>query len=328
MNEFSTTVLDGLYNRFYIEHEKFSSVTSSHWREIGGHKVSFENGLWDLRGIGFGSWLERKPINQIRQLGASLLVATMKRRYSCSDDLWKLGKKLALKHGRIFDYDCAKQVIAVDSIIKGLGADYRTVDTNIFSNAGIGRVCVIGDGYGYMGSLIKAIDHSVTITSVNLGRGLLFDAYHSMKAFPEAVCHIVGPSAECSAADFQFLPAEDYEYLANMPQDLVVNIASMQEMNLSVVNKYLEFMRRTDGVASYFYCCNRVEKELPGGEIVRFKDYGWYSTDEVVFDELCPWYQCYPRSFPFGWHPFDGPIWHRLTKLANRSKNALADDSC
>ena len=90
----------------------------------------------------------------------------------------------------------------------------------------------------------------------------------------------------------------------------------MQEMDLEVVRSYLRFMRKGESGLAYFYCCNRIDKELPDGQRIRIAEYGWSETDEVLLDELCPWYQKYPKSFPLGWYPFDGPIQHKLVKLS------------
>lgn len=176
-------------------------------------------------------------------------------------------------------------------------------------------MCVIGDGYGYLGSLLKAFDPSVEVTSVNLGRGLLFDVYYSGLRFPNASACLSEAEAVCGGKDFTFMPAEDYASLQDQPQDLVFNIASMQEMNLDVVRNYMHYIRRRDGKRTLFYCCNRVNKILPDGEVVRFDEYGWSANDSVVFDELCPWYQNFPHGLIVRWCPFDGEIKHRLVYL-------------
>lgn len=83
---------------------------------------------------------------------------------------------------------------------------------------------------------------------------------------------------------------------------------------MPVINEYFDLMRSGDG-ARYFYCCNRVEKKLPDGSVIRYNDYPWSADDTIVIDELCPWYQKYPVSLPPFWKPFAGPIRHRLVQL-------------
>ena len=184
---------------------------------------------------------------------------------------------------------------------------------------GIKRVCVIGDGYGYLGSVLKAADPGLAVTSVNLGRGLLFDVYYTLLAHPQARLSLAGETAGAvyDGTDFIFLPAENYSLLSRMPQDLVLNVASMQEMNISVVRNYMDYIRPKQASENVlFYCCNRGEKRLPAGEIVRFADYGWLDADEVYFDEACPWYQEFPVGLIPRYLPFDGAHLHRFVALS------------
>jgi len=97
---------------------------------------------------------------------------------------------------------------------------------------------------------------------------------------------------------------------------LFVNIASMQEMDMPVINKYFEIMK-TSTVESYFYCCNREEKVLSDRSIIRFMDYPW-GGGQILVDEPCPWYQEYPSNRPPFWKPFDGTNLHRLIKLGTK----------
>ena len=110
-----------------------------------------------------------------------------------------------------------------------------------------------------------------------------------------------------------FLEAENFELMQNLPITLFINIASMQEMDISVINHYFEYIR-TSTVEPHFYCINREEKTLPDGNTIRFADYPW-GESEVLLDEICPFYQKYPNWRPPFWKQFDGPHWHRLVKI-------------
>ena len=112
---------------------------------------------------------------------------------------------------------------------------------------------------------------------------------------------------------FEFRAAEHFEWMQNLPISLFINVASMGEMDMPVINRYFEYMR-TSTVASNFYCCNREEKTLPDGSVICFDAYPW-GSENIVLDELCPWYQKAPSSRPPFWRPFDGPFRHRLVKL-------------
>ena len=110
------------------------------------------------------------------------------------------------------------------------------------------------------------------------------------------------------------LEAEQYELLNKLPISLFINIASMQEMNMPVIQKYFEYMR-TSTVKSYFYCCNREEKTLSDGNVIKFSNYPWNEDERIIIDEPCPWYQRYPSNFPPFWRDFIGTHLHRLIKL-------------
>ena len=89
----------------------------------------------------------------------------------------------------------------------------------------------------------------------------------------------------------------------------------MQEMNLKIVNDYLLSIRQSKKSSLFFYCCNRVKKTLPDGEVVNFSEYGWLEKDEVLFDELCPWHKKYYKARPPFYFSYDGPIKHKLVKF-------------
>jgi len=108
----------------------------------------------------------------------------------------------------------------------------------------------------------------------------------------------------------------------------VTNIASMQEMAPKTVRDYFDFLRRNVDTENLFYCCNRVRKEMPGGEVSDFASYSWSETDTDLIDGVCPWHRYYlaphnsargPRvlglRIPFV-NYFDGDHVHRLTRLA------------
>ncbi len=312
----NNAILEDLFNLYYKQDVDCPVVTSSHWKEFGKHKVTYKGSKWRLKGVGFGDWADDTLINRLRMFSVSNMVHTMKRDYECPDYLWKVGMFVAKSSGRIFSFDCAKQVIAVSFIIKNI-TNGKYKKQNPFSSAGIEKICVIGDGYGYIGSLIKALDCNVVITSVNLGKSLLFDVYCTNLVFPNAEMIKAKDinTVKKHKVEFIFIPAESYALLDNMPQELIINIASMQEMSISVVNKYMKLIRRYDEKTPYFYCCNRIKKQLPNGEIIRFDDYGWKNNDNIIVDELCQWYQNYPKGILHGWKSFDGPIRHRLVKL-------------
>jgi hypothetical protein len=97
------------------------------------------------------------------------------------------------------------------------------------------------------------------------------------------------------------------------PIDMVINIASMQEMDPPIVSSYFDNIRALSRVRKLlFYCCNRQEKKLPDGTISRFADYPWGDDDQIIVDSLCPWHQNYYSIIPPFYRAYDGPHSHRL----------------
>jgi hypothetical protein len=184
--------------------------------------------------------------------------------------------------------------------------------------------CVIGDGYGIFSGLIKAIQPNSTIHLIDLPKTLVFQAVYLQMMHPEA-SHALG--AGPASLDFVYHPAPELPELRG-GIDVFVNIASMQEMGPSEVRRYFDFIRRAGAPGHLFYCCNRVEKHLPGGEVSRFDDYPWSSGDEVLFDEICPWmkYFFHLRTLPAGprvfgaripfLNEYGGATRHRVARLA------------
>ena len=97
----------------------------------------------------------------------------------------------------------------------------------------------------------------------------------------------------------------------------------MQEMDPPVTARYFELLRRAK--TALFYCCNREEKVLPDGTVTRFAEFPWKPEDKVLFDELCPWHNSYYALLPPFYRPYDGPIRHRLVRLAAEPRSTRAD---
>lgn len=113
------------------------------------------------------------------------------------------------------------------------------------------------------------------------------------------------------------IQAVHHQLLRQVSLDLVINIASMQEMDPPVIAEYFDDFRAVSVKRPlYFYCCNREGKKLPDGTTVRFVDYPWSISDHILVDELCPWHQKYYTVVPPFYRPFDGPIRHRLVRMS------------
>ncbi len=262
------------------------------------------DGRWALSGTGFGNFVPARSWRAVRHLLPNVLARTLLKKHGAAREVVEAGLSVTGKMGRALDFDCVKNMLSLD-LVRSRGA-----------LQGAKNVAVIGDGFGFMAGLVKTILPNGRVISINLGKMSFFDVYHLSRAFPQEGCLLAkDATAAAASAGFVFLEAESAELLATFPVDLFINIASMQEMDMPVVEGYFAAMRASPG-ARYFYCCNRMEKILPDGSPIRFDAYPWAAADKVLVDGLCPWYEKFPTSTPPFWRRFDAPLHHRLAKLA------------
>jgi hypothetical protein len=112
--------------------------------------------------------------------------------------------------------------------------------------------------------------------------------------FSESQVCVVGNSTELQSAmcdpevRLLLVSAQYLELLNDAHIDIFVNIASMQEMNLDIIDKYFSIIK---SAKAYFYCLNRAEKKLPDGTVTRFEDYPWGENSSYLLrPEVCPFY--------------------------------------
>jgi hypothetical protein len=297
-----TDDLEILYFDYYENFKDYSNNTSSHWKRYGElQRVKKIGTVYKLIGSGFGDFSERSLLRLLVDVPTKVYLFNLNK--SCSQKILEGTHWVANKQKRRFSYDLSRMALTLDLLSKKI-LDLKNK-----------TFCVIGDGYGSLGCLIKKIYPNSKIIYVNLGRTLFFDFYYSKKCFPELKHSLIRSNQYNLSTDFNYIEAEYFKKIF-FTSDIFINIASMQEMNYEEISSYFNAIRN-QGIDSWFYCCNRVSKTLPDGSVINFSEYGWDDNDEIIIDELCPWQQ----SFPINWPPFskkfDGPIKHRLIKLKN-----------
>ncbi len=288
-----------LYSEYYKNNE-ISKETSSHWRKYGEfQKVKKTIDGYYLNGIGFGDFKKDNILNLLKNIPTTFYISRLLK--NCDNNIVNKANLVAKKSSRLFSYDLARQAL----IINQLSNSIPRIETRSF--------CIIGDGYGSLGCLIKHLFPKSKVISINLGRTLLFDLYYSQKVFPELEHLLIRDKKNILSNDFNYIEAEKYKDI-NFHADIFINVCSMQEMNYEDIKYYFEKMRSQIS-ETWFYCCNRISKVLPDGSIINFNNYGWSKKDLIIFDELCPWHQKAPRNTPPFISKFDGPHQHRLIKV-------------
>lgn len=296
-------IQETLFENYYSS-EEFSEVTSSHWVNFGNRvKVARDRTGFDFDSFGISSYREKSFLPTLKHLPIDILLSQMLLKYGAKKKTVRAAKTITKQLKIYFDFDHAKHILIYDLLNA-----HGLLDTPHL-------ICIIGDGHAFMGMLIKRMCPNAKILFINLGRNLLIDAIVFSRVFTDVRPFLFQKPVDCYLLDkysVVFLEAERFALMQKLPISLYINVASMQEMNTPVIERYFEYMQ-TSTVPAHFYCCNREEKKLPDGTIIRFEDYPW--GGEVLLDELCPWYQHYPSVHPPFWQPFDGPHRHRLVKF-------------
>ena len=191
-------------------------------------------------------------------------------------------------------------------------------------------IVVIGDGYGFMSSLLLSYLYhlKVKVVVVNLNQNLLIDAVFIKKSVPFSnICLVKNAddyheALKDSEVNVICIQADNAHIISSGAIGIAINIASMQEMNPPIITEYFNFIRNSINQNTYFYCSNRIEKILPDGTIVNYFKYPWHSKDKFLVDELCPWHQYYYnyKQPPF-YFPYDGLVQHRLVLMNKTSQN-------
>lgn len=305
-----------LYQRYYQEAAIPVELLSSHWRNFSSKinvKIDNNGNIRQFSGYGFGDLQYTKLVNRFFNFLCNLSYFV---KLPDKMDLFFLCGR-AKRNLKIIDsylsYDCFRQAVSLSVIRKHL----KVKEDGAFN------VLIIGDGYGFLSSLIKSVYPKCRIVLADIGNVLLFQAVNLQKIFLDSR-HCFATD-DTKLADFIYCPAEHLEDVEDLKYKLIINVASMQEMDYSVINRYFDYMRKYVARDNLFYCCNRVEKKLPEGEILQFHKYPWVEGDIHLVDEEPQYYKYYMNyKWPFV-HFFDGKMHSRLTvmKTVNYNNSCL-----
>lgn len=318
------TLIRYLAETYYGEDagHKNSSLYSSYWRihtEKSDVQLDSDGNLTVFSGASFGvtKWnnIVHRLLDQLTIL-AHLLHLPQRRELL---RLMSLASKICKRMGLDPTIDVFRQVCSLELITRHMGDEWLARRPTIL---------VIGDGYGALSALFKAILPNSTSILIDLGRTLLFQAFHCQSAYPELVHELASKVEDPNHADFVYCPAEELATLEHFNIDVAVNVASMQEMNEATIANYFAYLRRRMRPGNLFYCCNRESKTLYGGEVIEFLKYPWQEKDSYLVDGYCPWHDyffAYRRTEKgvkvFGLrlpivNRYDGKHLHRLAILS------------
>lgn len=302
-------IISNLHRKYYSQNPGFGSEFSSHWRDCSSKiSVDIDNDgkITSFKGYGFGDLDNTHIVNKMLKYLCNLSYFV---KLPHKKDLIFVMKKAVPNLKAInsyLSYDCFRQICSLCLIRRHL----KVKEGESFD------ILVIGDGYGFLSSLLKSLYPGSRITLVDIGKVLLFQAVN-LQIIHSRCRHLSIEEDNPSNKDYDFLyvPAEFLDKTKNMRYQLSINIASMQEMNYATIERYFDFLRTNSRSDNLFYCCNREIKTLCGGERIEFSKYPWQNGDSHLVNEICPFYSYYfSYRFPFI-HRFDGIFLHRLTNL-------------
>lgn len=287
---------------------------SSHWRHYHKDFTVREDGTFSgLSGLG-GCALPYRGARAIFHGAVQRKYRRMARGYPEFKRLDRIAASITEHQGRAYDLDVLRQAIT----LAFLGDSLPGLEK-------ISVVAVIGDGFASMTTLLLESGFARQVVLVNLNKTLLVDlayfqrwaADRGRKLALVTDASDLGQAMDDSGVSLIAIQAANHALLRQAPLDLVINIASMQEMDPPVIEAYFEDMRAVSAAKRlHFYCCNREEKRLPDGTVTKFADYPWRDSDQVLVDEQCPWHQQYYVTRPPFYRNYDGPIRHRLVRMS------------
>mgnify|MGYP001499973078 CR=1 FL=1 len=180
------TILDNLFDKHYKASSGSLNVTSSHWDASSPAQlfsVSVKNGEYFAKGSGFGSFHRKGIIKRVRLFPIGLFSLYLLRKHKCQKYIIDAGKRVYKKTNTLFNFDGAKAMLSLNTIINKINK-YSEGYGGRF-NSEIKTVCIIGDGYAFFSNLLRQINPSIKVISINLGKTLFFDVLYSKVCFPE-----------------------------------------------------------------------------------------------------------------------------------------------
>ncbi len=278
------TLVAAIYGRYYLDPAgRDAPYVSSHWQDRSSKfdvDIDERGVVRRLNSVGMGLTASRRPLDiaLAHICWMSYLIRLPQRAQIAR--LMPMAFRVVRRMDMHFSFNCFKDVCALELVLRHIDPHPPKGRLNIL---------MIGDGYGFFSSLIKAVLPSSTLVLIDIGKTLLFQSVNCQAVHPQAVHRGIEEPWHGCDVDFVYCPTEDLG-LVDIDFDLVTNVGSMQEMNNSTVARYFEFMRRHVSDRTLFYCCNREHKRLRGGEVSEMLRYPWSEGDQHLVDERCPWY--------------------------------------
>ena len=166
MTKTNIQILNYLIEKYYLKKCKQKTV-SSHWENYNKHFMDFGKDIFHkYRSVGvsnFTTYNYKKFIFRLpRKIYLFYLILKFRIKIQKIKKLHSICKELRI----LAEFNQIKLLIILDKIEKHIN-----LNRNIF-------ICIIGDGYGFLGSLITKLYPNTKLLFVNIGENLILDYYY------------------------------------------------------------------------------------------------------------------------------------------------------
>ena len=268
-----------------VEKLKDTIAVSSHWKR---YKQDFVFKVVDDQ-----VYISTSGVAELAGLNLKNFIRQFKNQISCLIHYFKFSKNFKIISQIIHISVKSRRVLCFDMTKHGILFDKLSKETNLFTENS--HVTIIGDGFGFAGSLIKKMYPKIKVHFHNLSFNNRLDLLFSSLVLSKS-----------QLRDITFTFAED----SNLEKsDVYLNIASFGEMTNEQIELYFNSIRTEKAT---LICLNRENKMLPGGEITSFNEYGWKEGDKILVDEIANFY----TENPADKKKFEGRFLLRVAELA------------
>jgi hypothetical protein len=278
----------------YAQIQSFDSSISSHWEKyyafININIISHNNlKLIQIKQMGLANLNKSTIVNSLINLPSVMRNVRMYLKYTKNIKILSKIVLISIKTKRVICFDMIKHGILLSKI------------SFLFKDKTRENIVIIGDGFGFLGILIKTLYPALQISYINLQKNLFLDLlfykiYFSHK-FESPKIFDAGslPSLKNGSA-------------------LIFNVASFAEMTENSINQYLDWIQKNEGI---LVSLNRQEKMHPNGDNLNLEAcFEKFSPDYLVNWKNVQWYSKFPTNkFRPSYLPFDGPFDLKLLKI-------------
>ncbi len=278
----------GLYSKLVEFDSTEDQTLSSHWQKFytyikiellyKSNKPVFEVEEWGLAEI--------KTItisSLLLNLKVVILNFYLLIKFKCSLKIIWAVCTISIKTNRLINFDMVKHAILLSKV------------KNYITHS---KFVVVGDGFGFLGTLLKRLYPRSEIIFINLPKNLFLDFLFFTKAISLTEQNLGSPSNPIlvKAADLNSL---------EIGNALFFNVASFSEMKPNQIDSYLSLIKNSE---STLITLNRNAKVHPDGSVIELeKFYIKYFTSIEFEENPCNFYQKYPSGgFKTFFCPFDG----------------------